>query len=77
LIEWGLNTSRDSDLAVRSVPRLGALGVGKVGDLPERAQALGGAGGGDGVVVQAIEVGVAEGAEPGDVLVLDRDALGA
>jgi hypothetical protein len=52
-------------------------GTGQVGDFAELPKALGGCGGGDGVAAQEVDVGVAEWAEAGDVLVLDWDALGA
>jgi hypothetical protein len=45
--------------------------------LAELPKALGECGGGDGVATKEVDVGVAEGAEAGDVLVLDWDALGA
>jgi hypothetical protein len=52
-------------------------GNGQVGDFAELPKVLGGCGGGDGVAAQEVDVGVAEGAEAGDVLVLDWDTLGA
>jgi hypothetical protein len=52
-------------------------GTWQVGDFAELPKALSGCGGGDGVATQEVDVGVAERTEAGDILVLDRDALGA
>ena len=53
-----------------------SLAVEQVGDLAESAQAFGRGGEGDGIAAQDVGVGVAARAEPGDILILDRHALG-